>query len=69
MQNDLQHHQDDDRIRDTQTRGERPRFGTRKSCLQKVCAHASRAQAEKSNRNREKGEVIEEHHGEQARER
>ena len=69
VQNDFQHEQHHDRIVDAQARGQRARVGPGQTGLQQVGEHAAGAQSEQRNRNREKCEVIEEHHGEQPRQR
>ena len=65
MQDDLEHHQHDHGIHHAQQRGERARGYVREPGFQQVGEHAAGAQSEQGNRNREKGEVVEQHDGKQ----
>ena len=69
MQDNLEHDQHQDRVVDAQARGQRARAGSGEAVLEQIGENSAGAQSQQRNRNREKREVIEEHHGEQSSER
>ena len=59
---DLQHHKDEDRVERAQPRSQLADGPSRQPLTTQVGEHRARTQAEQRNRNRQKGEMVKQHH-------